>query len=152
MGADVGRTCAVLPVQPPCSSAQAAAAAAAAFFKGEPISAPSGWSCTPSFPTVTCTSSALAVGASATIQVTTSLPATAASGTVLTDTATVAESGGVTDPVAGNNSTTPFTATFEGLQLFRCVAGTAPAEPAAGSFKLKVEQELFRAFGRPDKD
>ena len=90
------------------------------------IAAPSGWVCTPAFPSVSCTGSGLAVGATATIQVTTSVPGTAASGTVLTDSVSVAESGGVTDPVAGNNSATATSTITNGTDVGVSVVSGTP--------------------------
>lgn len=93
-------------------------------------SAPPNFSCSNASNVVTCTGSGLAVGAQATIEVTTSVPSTTASGTVLTDSATVSNSTG--DPVAGNNNATATSTVATATDLAVTISGSPNPIPDTG--------------------
>lgn len=87
-----------------------AAATTATFTEATPtnttlvsISAPAGWTCLPTPPPVSCTDPSVAAGASGTFTVVYKVNGATASGTVITDTATV---GASNDSFSGDNSAT----------------------------------------------
>ena len=100
------------------------------------VSAPPGWSCSGTGP-VTCMGSALASGAAVTIQVTSLVPTATANGTVLTDSATVANSTG--DPVSANNTASATATVASGTDLaVTVVSGSPDPVPTTGGTETAV--------------
>lgn len=100
------------------------------------VTAPPGWNCSGTGP-VTCTTTGFGAGSAAAIQVTDFVPATTASGTVLTDSATVANSTG--DPVSSNNTATATSTVATGTDLAVSVtSSTLNPVPTGGGTETVV--------------
>lgn len=108
------------------------------------LAVPSGWSCTTPTTggtgTITCSISALAVGATATFPIVMNVPSATASGTVLSGTATIASP--TPDPNSGNNSATASVTVGTSGQADLAVSASGTPNPVSPTNNITYTQSV----------